>query len=88
MSTDDRDRTVHAISPAGAEIVRYDRAGKWFMEGSAHRQPMSLADAVDTALLPGATVFLGRLGGKLFDARVKKAQHAPPRSSPSGKMSA
>lgn len=26
------ERVVHAVSPAGTELVRYDRAGQWYVE--------------------------------------------------------
>lgn len=68
------DRTVHAMTRLGVEIVRYGRAGKWYIEG--HRdQPrvrITLADAVRLAQQDGATAFLGRPGGRSFDAKINK----------------
>lgn len=63
------DRTVHAKTVRGTEVVRYDRAGKWFVEGvDGWRHRVSLADAVRLATQPDAEVFLGRPGGGRFDA--------------------
>lgn len=73
-------RTVHGVADDGGEIVRYDRAGKWYVEyygGSETpddlrvRHPLSLDAAVFLARLPGARVFFGRPGGSRFDARVR-----------------
>lgn len=70
-------RTVHASYP-GMEIVRYDRAGKWFLEPtdrSLKRQRVSIAEAVAQAFWAvtegGGRVFYGRPGGTTFDARLR-----------------
>lgn len=71
------DRTVHAIVPGG-EIVRYDRAGKWYLEftdGRA-RKPLSLRAAAELAGAHDAQALLGRPGGLRFDAKVRAAQRA------------
>ncbi len=71
------DRTVHAITANGSEIVRYDRNGKWYIEhGTAPREFLKLADAVRLATEDGATATLGRLGGRMFDAAVRKARES------------
>ena len=71
------DRTVHARYP-GMEIVRYDRAGKWYLEPVAaplRRQQVTLrvaaAQAVWGANNKGGVVLFGRPGGLRFDALVR-----------------
>lgn len=65
------DRTVHA-SISGAEIVRYDRAGKWYLEPTiGRRQHITLREAALKARyweqnVAGA-IFFGRSGGSAFD---------------------
>ncbi len=68
------DRTVHASYP-GMEIVRYDRAGKWYFEptdSSLPRQKVTVKQAADAAVWAlgyydnQAQVF-ERKGGKNFD---------------------
>ncbi len=60
----DRDRTMHALTPSGNAVVRYDRAGKWFLEGDeVGRRVINLEEAVRLATQPGAVVFYGLLGG-------------------------
>lgn len=67
------DRTVHAIAADGGEVVRYDRAGKWYLEygDSARRRELSLNAAASLARRPGAQMFTGRPGGRSFDAKVR-----------------
>lgn len=68
------DRTVHA-SYSGAEVVRYDRAGKWWLEyDNGARERLTLADAAHHALWAmkhGGAVFAGRPGGAAFDRKVR-----------------
>lgn len=76
MSCTNTDRTVHAITQTGGEIVRYDRAGKWFIEWPEGvlipcRQ-LTLREAAKLGADPTATIFLGRPGGRRFDAAVRK----------------
>lgn len=80
------DRTVHAHYP-GMEIVRYDRAGKWYLEPTEARllsaQQVTLDGAVRAALWGvenGGEVFMWKPGGGAFDARVKRllADPGPP----------
>lgn len=66
-------RTVHARYE-GMEIVRYDRAGKWYLEPldpSLRRQHVTLAKAVQAAIWGAAftngRAFLGKPGGAAFD---------------------
>lgn len=61
------------------EAVRYDRAGRWYLEwkatdGSAKRQRVTLpelAKGVREALAKGTVeVFVGKPGGGAFDRKV------------------
>jgi hypothetical protein len=76
--SDSDDRVIHGRTPYGEEIVRYDRAGKWYVEkpGVARRQ-VSLVQAVRHATKPGSVVYLGRPGGRTFDSRVQQMREAP-----------
>lgn len=83
MSTRPSDRTVHAQTPNGAEVVRYDRAGKWYFEHppvtGTKRTALTLAQAVSLAVEgyeAGGTVFPGRPGGSRFDEQYLKAAEA------------
>ena len=73
------DRTVHAAW-SEEDLVRYDRAGKWYVEPryEGKRRQVTLADAVKYALLvegnPSGRVFLDRPGGGTFDARYRAAK--------------
>lgn len=75
--TGDVDRTVHATSSTGDEVVRYDRAGRWWLErADGTRAPLRLTTAVAEAIViarTGGRVHLGRLGGGRFDAAYRKA---------------
>lgn len=71
MTSTQSDRTIHGMSQSGGAIVRYDRAGKWYVEYFDHRLPITVNDAALFATRAGASAFLGKPGGKLFDARVK-----------------
>lgn len=71
-----RDRRVHASHPEGEEVVRYNRAGKWYIElvaPSPHapmRQQVPIAEAVARARVlaaEGGEVHLGLSGGGMFD---------------------
>lgn len=70
------DRTIHAVTADGREIVRYDRSGKWYAEardGRKHgRQHIDLAEAVRLAKAEGSRISLGYGGGRMFDAAVTK----------------
>ena len=62
------DRRVHVRLPGGAEVVRYDRSGKWHLERpGGGRVGLLLQDAVAWACEPGADVRLGLPGGLAFD---------------------
>lgn len=75
MSLSIWDRTVHGTDATGAEIVRYNRARKWYIEpkGGKRRQ-VSLTEAAQAAADGKAP--LGRYGGTAFDARVKEIRGA------------
>lgn len=71
------DRTVHAAN-ALAEVVRYDRAGKWYIEPrdrSLPRQLVTVKQAAQYALWmeehDSGTIHLGRAGGGSFDRAVR-----------------
>ena len=71
------DRTVHA-QDRYVEVVRYDRAGKWYLEPlskSAPVQRVTIASAARRAsVCPkyGGKVNFGRHGGSTFDRMVRK----------------
>jgi len=69
------DRTVHGLTSAGAEIVRYDRAGKWYIEPTVpeiRRAHVTVRSAASLAAM--GTHYPGKLGGGTFDAHVRKFQ--------------
>lgn len=76
------DRTVHARTADGIEIVRYDRAGKWYAERVDSVRPdvrksrrlLKLAEAVELASRPDSEWFFNRSGGAQFDRRVRLAR--------------
>jgi hypothetical protein len=68
------DRTVYARRKDGCEVVRYDRAGKWYLEWPRERmipaQHIALGRAIDEAAMAaheGGHVYLGMPGGGTFD---------------------
>lgn len=70
------DRTVHARG-GNVEVVRYDRAGKWWLEsidGKHPRKPVTLNKAALVALdmlhSEHGQVFFGKPGGGAFDRQV------------------
>jgi hypothetical protein len=72
----DSDRTVHAVTYRGVEIVRYNRAGKWYLEWPATAmvpcRHVGVDEAARTAVEHSGDIRLGLSGGKAFDARVRK----------------
>ena len=71
----DFDRTVHGLTVDGDEIVRYERAGKWWVEPKAgKRRPVKLAEAAELAV--AGTAFLDRFSGSRFDALVRQFREA------------
>lgn len=77
------DRTVHAVCEDGREIVRYERAGKWYIEPKeGPRRPVTCAEAASVAAEAwrgDGAVWLGRPGGGAFD-RIVRAQSAVDKS--------
>lgn len=80
------DRTVHAQAPDGSQIVRYDRAGKWYLEHppatATKRTALTLARAVTVAVEAhekGGTVFPRLPGGGRFDEKYLEASEAAAR---------
>lgn len=80
MSAEER-RTVHASHPAGEEIVRYNRAGKWYIElvspsvDAPKRKQVTIAQAARRAEVlaeQGGEIHLRRPGGTSFDRLVRK----------------
>lgn len=67
--TSNWDRVVHGHDSEGAEIVRYDRAGKWYIEPKdGKRRQVSLDEAARAAV--AGTTWGNSYGGARFDARV------------------
>lgn len=68
------DRTVHGWAADGTEIVRYDRAGKWYLEPKPSelrpRRQVTVNEAARAAA-QGKAVF-GRMGASVFDRLVRK----------------
>ena len=64
------DRTVHGHTMNGHEIVRYDRAGKWYVEPQDDKRlAVTVIHAASLAALGDFTP--GLPGGKRFDALVR-----------------
>lgn len=64
------DRTVHCVLSDGRELVRYNRGGKWWVEGQG-RMSIHMRDAVALAIQRGQQFYFGRPGGGSFDRKVK-----------------
>lgn len=73
MSPIDFNRTVHGYTADGSPIVRYERAGKWYVEpDGGKRRSVKLAEAALLAV--AGRPLLGRAGGQAFDAQVRRIQ--------------
>ena len=75
----DLERVVHAVMHDGCEIVRYDRAGKWYLEPINKTQHGALRTllTVDYAValaLGAETVYPHQYGGGVFWRRYLKAE--------------
>lgn len=75
------DRRVHCtiVPPTGGpriEIVRYERAGKWWYESGKQREPLTLKKAAKFASdeRPAVIWHEGVPGGSRFDALVRQAR--------------
>jgi hypothetical protein len=75
------DRTIHAEVPGIVEVVRYDRAGKWYIEPltpGLPRQHVTVTEAAEYATFPEISsgrkwvYYPGLPGGKQFDRKVKQ----------------
>jgi hypothetical protein len=65
------DRIVFGATVGGVPIVRYGRAGKWYVEpDTGRRQLVSVADAARLAAAGRAVT--GQPGGAQFDATVRR----------------
>lgn len=71
------DRRVHAEC-ATFEVVRYERAGKWYVESKVKLVPCehigvneAARRAVDAETVLGGEINLGVPGGKVFDRKVE-----------------
>lgn len=66
------DRVVHGLTETSAEIVRYERAGKWYIEPTdgSRRTAVTITRAAELAI--AGTVFPNRAGGQAFNAKVAK----------------
>lgn len=65
----EKDRTVHGKTADGAEIARYDRTGKWYIEpATGQRRHVKISEAA--ALAAAGTYRLGLRGGSAFDRHV------------------
>lgn len=66
---------MHGYTADGAEIVRYDRAGKWYVEPKGgKRRHVKIAEAVQLAF--AGRVLDGRYGGSRFGAKVAELKAA------------
>jgi hypothetical protein len=73
------DRTVHGVTAAGWEVVRYERAGKWFTERRNHRRvQLTLTDAVYLLADYGAHWYEGKPGGRALAAKMRHVRAAQP----------
>lgn len=89
------DRSVHAKGAVEAthpvalnvgaeivEVVRYDRGGKWYVEGPiVGRRQLTFASAVEMATTiarNGGQLFFGQQGGRAFDRRLADYRPVPP----------
>lgn len=73
-----RDRRVHGISQDGYEVVRYERAGKWFLEDGPDKRIRALRIADAAALAAEGRAHLDKPGGQAFDKRVRDLREPKP----------
>lgn len=77
------DRTVHATTGDGTEIVRYDRAGKWYLEQKdGTRRQVSVKEAAELVISDRSSRwFRGRMGGSRFDGLIiqRRSSHTAER---------
>lgn len=75
------DRRIHCTLANGAEIVRYDRSGKWYLEypesAMKPRRQLRVGEAARMAArATGAKVWMDLPGGGRFDQLVRRCQVA------------
>jgi len=72
------DRTVHGVTSRAWEVVRYERAGKWYTEpplnGDGSRLLLTVDDAAYLLSEPDAEWYEGKPGGARLDAKVRAAR--------------
>jgi hypothetical protein len=72
-----KDWQVHAELEDGTKVVRYDRAGKWYLEGKRgggfrFRERITFRRAVELVRRQhGSRIHTGLPGGSRFDAAVR-----------------
>lgn len=78
-TTDPLERVVHAVSATGTELVRYDTAGKWYIEWPSGSmipcEHVTIAEAARTALrweAKGGTVLPKSYGGTRLHSEIRK----------------
>lgn len=77
MSDDDRRVHLTIVPSMGGriEIVRYERAGKWWYEAGMTRRPLTLRQAAEFGQDRPAVIWHeGIPGGSRFDAEVRKVR--------------
>jgi hypothetical protein len=82
MTSDRPDRTVHASCDSlGLDLVRYDKAGKWYIEPRAKLTPrrhVRIRQAAEIARYwrgsEGGSIYLGKPGGSAFDWWIQQME--------------
>lgn len=68
-----RDRRVHGKLGDGTEIVRYNKAGKWYLEKGENRQLVKVDDVVKTLLADhDSEHYAGVTGGASLDKKLER----------------
>lgn len=70
------DRIVHGTTAYGATLVRYDRAGKWYVEHDGKRWAVTVAEAAELMAEPGARWFAERPGSQALTPKVRRIMAA------------
>jgi hypothetical protein len=77
-------RRVHARLTGVVEVVRYDRAGKWYVEPVAGRRwRVSMQEAAQHAARHGLVPNYGLPGGATFDGALRRLLDAASAEGPS-----
>lgn len=83
MSVDPFERIVHAsidTADLRGQIVRYDRAGKWYVEYPGARRKLTVDDAAALAWAwwkLGGTPHFDRYGGSTFNRKLRSLLATP-----------